>query len=69
MEPSLADIINEVLDQVCREENLTEQELAKSRGVSRVTIWRWRQADVGTAARILIPLVLDKYKSIQTSSR
>lgn len=64
MDNSLTEVINRVLDEVCQEEDLNEQELASRYDVSRVTIWRWRQGEVGKAADTLIPLILKKYKSL-----
>ena len=52
-------IVNAALDRMRREEDLTEEALAKQLGVELSTLWRWRNGkNISKSARILIPLVV-----------
>lgn len=56
MELELKTIINEVLNDIRRREELeTDVALAAHLQVDYTTIYRWRKGEIGEAARILIP--------------
>lgn len=59
-------IINDTLDRIQERERLNDQALARRLEVDPVTVYRWRKGDVGKAASILIPLVVELRRTERT---
>lgn len=55
----LTTLINQALDRLKQRERLNETALAQRLDVDPATIWRWRRGEVGAAATVLLPLVVE----------
>jgi hypothetical protein len=67
--PLVGELIRQVFDRAKQQRNLpSDRALADELGIDPVTLWRWTQGDVGRAAQILVPLVLETTEAPACSS-